>query len=174
MTKWIFIATTLALIAGVSQWLKVYAGRAKRVYHYERHDHLMTRAERECFQALVAELGHDYHFFPQIHLDSLIAPQETGPSRRFAFRHINQESLDFVACDKKLFHPLFAIELDDRSHNLPRRSGRDHEVARILNGAGLPLIRIRNQGHFDPKALAQEVQKSIERCCNLPQARSVS
>lgn len=128
----------------------------------------MTRAERECYHELVAEMGQDYYFFPQIHLDSIITPKASGSDRLFAFRHINQKSVDFIACDKNLLRPLFAIELDDKSHSLPRRIERDREVERILHGAALPLIRIQNSGRFDPKELAQEVQKVIMRFSTQP------
>jgi len=59
--------------------------------------------------------------------------------------------LDFVACGKKSLVPIFAIELDDNTHNQPKRIERDKEVERILLGAGIPLIRIANRGRFDPK-----------------------
>jgi very-short-patch-repair endonuclease len=70
--------------------------------------------------------------------------------------------VDFVACDKKQLRPLFAIELDDRTHNQPKRIERDKEVERILHGAGIPLIRIENRGRFDPKKLAAAVQKGMD------------
>ena len=128
----------------------------------------MTPAERECYDALVAEMGFCYYFFPQIHLDAIVFPRNTGKDRLFAFRHINQKSVDFVACSKKDMQPLFAIELDDKTHNLPTRIERDKEVERILHGAAIPLIRIENRGRFEPKALAQLVQRGIENFGKLP------
>jgi hypothetical protein len=134
----------------------------KSRFEYGRKDFIMTRAEHECYDALIAEMGADYYFFPQIHLDSIVSPKKGRKGRLYAFRHINQKSVDFVACDKKYIRPLFAIELDDKTHNLPRRVERDNEVERILRSAGIPLIRIENRGRFEPKQLAQFVQKGIE------------
>lgn len=128
----------------------------------------MTRAEHECYDALVAEMGVSYHFFPQIHLDAIVYPTNTRKDQLFAFRHINQKSLDFVACGKESMRPLFAIELDDKTHNLPRRIERDQEVERILHGAGIPLIRIENRGRFDPKELARLVQNGIDNYARQP------
>lgn len=168
MTKWIIIAVTLLLIVAVARILEAISHGSKRVFQYGRNDCLMTRAERECYHALVAEMGQDYYFFPQVHLDSIVTPKDSGKSRLFAFRHINQKSVDFVACDKKLLRPLFAIELDDKTHNLPSRRTRDIEVERILHYACIPLIRIANRGRFDQKELAQEVQDGIKRFATLP------
>lgn len=170
MTKWILIAVTLVLVTVAVRSLEAYLRSSRRTYQYERRDTLMTRAERECYQALVAEMGEDYYFFPQVHLDAIVAPKDSGRNRFYAFRHINQKSVDFVACDIKLLRPVFAIELDDKSHNLPRRIARDREVERILHGAALPLIRILNHGRFDPKELAREVQKGIEHYGKIPLA----
>jgi hypothetical protein len=163
MTKWIIIGIILLLIVAAIRVADVLARKSKRVFHYSRRDALMTRAERECYTALVAEMGNDYHFFPQIHLDSLVIPTDSGPSRLYAFQHINQKSVDFVACDKVNLNPLFAIELDDKSHNLPRRIARDKEVERILDEAKIPLVRVRNQGQFNARELAQEVRSGIRR-----------
>src|ERR1700733_7670862 len=143
--------------------LLVSGGRnsSKPKFQYARKDFIMTRAEHECYDALVAEMGTDYFFFPQIHLDAIVQPKDTRKDRLYAFRHINQKSLDFIACDKKYIRPLFAIELDDKTHSQPKRIERDIEVERILHGAGIPLIRIENRGRFDPKELAQLVQNGI-------------
>jgi hypothetical protein len=121
---------------------------SKPKYQYGRKDFIMTLAEHECYDALVAEMGAIYHFFPQIHLDAIVFPKNTQKDRLYAFRHINQKSLDFVACDKKSIRPLFAIELDDKTHNLPKRIERDTEVQRILHGAGIPLKGIEPLSHF--------------------------
>lgn len=162
MTKWIIIGVAFALLVIAARLLEIILRRSKRVYQYARRTSVMTPAERECYHALVAEMGEDYCFFPQVHLDSFVTPTDTGTSRLYAFRHINQKSVDFVACNKRELRPLFAIELDDKTHNLPSRVARDMEVERILYNAAIPLIRIQNRGRFEPKALAQEVQRGIE------------
>ena len=76
--------------------------------------------------------------------------------------------MDFVACDKINLRPLFAIELDDKTHSQSKRVERDKEVERILHGAGIPLVRIENRGRFVPKELAQLVQKGIENYSTQP------
>ena len=141
---------------------------SKPKFQYGRKKFVMTSAERECYDALVAEMGASYYFFPQIHLDAIVYPKDSGKSRLFAFRHINQKSVDFVACSKRDMQPLFAIELDDKTHNLPKRIERDKEVERILQGAGMPLIRIENRGRFNQKELAQLVQQGIEKFGAMP------
>jgi very-short-patch-repair endonuclease len=155
-TVGIFLLFVVAL--GV---LASFVRRKKPTFQYGLKDCIMTRAEHECYNALVAEMGEDYYFFPQVHLDSIIFPKGFRNDRFYAFRHINQKSVDFVACDKEQLRPLFALELDDKTHDRPERIERDKEVERILQGAGIRLIRIHNRGHINPKELVQIIQQSI-------------
>ncbi len=162
MTRLIVIVVILALVVIAIKVFEEFSRSRKPRFEYRRKDAVMTDAERECFHALVSEMGLDYYFFPQIHLDAIVQPTDARQDRFNAFRHINQKSVDFVACDKKEIRPLFAIELDDKSHNQRKRIERDKEVERILHGAGIPLIRIVNRGRFEPKELGTMVQKGID------------
>ena len=172
MTKLIIAVGILALFVVAARIVELFIRdgifSSKPKFQYARKDFIMTRAEHECYAALVAEMGASYYFFPQIHLDAIVYPKNTRNDRLYAFRHINQKSVDFVACSKKDLRPLFAIELDDRTHNLPKRIERDKEVERILHGAGMPLIRIENRGRFDQKELAQFVQNGIDNFARQP------
>jgi|SRR5665213_1077962 len=172
MTKLIILVTLFAVIAIAFRLFEFFARggsfSSKPKYQYGRKDFIMTRAEHECYDALVAGMGASYHFFPQIHLDAIVFPKNTRQDRLYAFRHINQKSLDFVACGKESMRPLFAVELDDKTHNLPKRIERDKEVERVLHGAGIPLIRIENRGRFDPKELARLVQNGIDNYARQP------
>ncbi|MBS1210083.1 MAG: hypothetical protein H6R19_2481 [Proteobacteria bacterium] len=53
---------------------------------------------------------------------------------------ISRKSLDFVIC-RKDGSPLVGIELDDGSHRAQSRQNADADKTRILEAAGLPLIR---------------------------------
>ena len=161
MTKMIIMLVILVLLVVAAKVFEEITRNRKPRFEYHRKNGVMTDAERECFHALVSEMGLDYYFFPQIHLDAIVQPTDARKGRFNAFRHINQKSVDFVACDKKEMRPLFVIELDDKTHGQPRWIERDKEVERILHGAGIPLIRIENRGRFDTKELALAVEKGI-------------
>jgi very-short-patch-repair endonuclease len=161
MTKIIVALVILVVLVIASKVVEGFFRSRKPRFEYRRKDCVMTNAEQECYHALVSAMDNDYYFFPQMHLDAIVQPDNARQDRFYAFRHINQKSVDFVACDKKQLGPLFAIELDDKTHNQPKRMERDKEVERILRGAGIPLIRIENRGHFEPKELAAAVQNGI-------------
>ncbi|MDE2040977.1 MAG: DUF2726 domain-containing protein [Patescibacteria group bacterium] len=79
-----------------------------------------------------------------------------------AFRHIDEKSVDFVLCRKEDLYPVLAIELDDRSHERPDRQQRDREVERILDGSGLPLLRLR-QHDLVASSLLQKIEISLPK-----------
>ena len=54
--------------------------------------------------------------FPQVHLSALLDHKVKGQDWRIAFRHINGKSVDYVLCDKATLQPVYAIELDDYTH----------------------------------------------------------
>lgn len=129
----------------------------KNEYQYKRKNFFLSRAEHECYDALIAAVGQNYHIFAQVHLPTLVDNRIAGQNWNAAFRHINGKSVDFVICDKTYISPKLAIELDDRFHERSDRIERDVEVERILKIAGLPLLRLENEGRFNPNDLAQKI-----------------
>ena len=83
--------------------------------------------------------------FPQVHLSALLDHKVKGQDWRIAFRHINGKSVDYVLCDKATLQPVYAIELDDYTHERRDRVARDSEVERMFKVANLPLVRFANK-----------------------------
>lgn len=133
----------------------------KPKYDYKRRNFFLTRAEHECYDALVQAVGQEYLIFAQVHLPTLLDNKIVGQNWNAAFRHVSQKSVDFVLCDKAYISPKLAIELDDKSHERPDRQGRDQEVERILKGAGMPLLRLENHGKFNPEDLAKKIRGAL-------------
>jgi len=160
MTNNYILYAVIVVIFIALYFIKSYldsSGKIKKIFQYKRKDFFLTRAEHECYDALVAGVGGSCYVFAQVHLSSILDHRVAGQNTGAAFAHINQKSVDFLLCDKDYISPRLAIELDDRSHERPDRQARDHEVERIFRDAGLPLLRLENTGHFDPNELAQKV-----------------
>ncbi|MDF2700816.1 MAG: hypothetical protein K0Q49_2379 [Haloplasmataceae bacterium] len=58
------------------------------------------------------------------------------------FGQISQKHIDFLICDNDL-KPLFAIELDDKSHDRTKAQKNDDFKNKLFSKIGLPLKRIR-------------------------------
>ncbi|MCC7469823.1 MAG: DUF2726 domain-containing protein [Bacteroidetes bacterium] len=152
----IFVAIAIAISRG--DFAEV---EEKAKYRYNRRNFFLTRAEHECYDALVEAVGAEYRIFAQVHLPTLVDHTVRGQDWRAALAHINRKSVDFVLCDKAYLSPKLAIELDDKSHERPDRQERDREVERILHEAGVPLLRIENHGNFNPRALSQRIKETL-------------
>jgi hypothetical protein len=132
-----------------------------REYKYKKKNFFMTRAEHECYDALMIAVGEKYHIFPQVHLPSIVDNKVVGQNWKGAFRHISQKSVDFVLCDKEYISPKLVIELDDRTHERQDRINRDIEVERILKDVGLPLLRLENHGSFNQDELRGKISNLL-------------
>ncbi len=135
--------------------------KEKPKYQYKRKQFFLTRAEHEFYDALISAVGNEYHIFAQVHLPTLLDNKVVGQDWRVSLAHINRKSVDFVLCDKAYISPKLAIELDDKSHERPDRQERDKEVERILEVAGLPLLRIENRGAFNAQELTEKIRHAL-------------
>lgn len=165
MTRLFILAGLIILIVvALSVTRIVFEGggkEEKKKYQYKRKDFFLTRAEHECFDALMMAVGNEYLIFAQVHLPTLLDNKVVGQNWRGAFRHISEKSVDFVLCDKAYISPKLAIELDDKTHERPDRQKRDVEVERILREAGIPLLRLENRGSFSADDLAQKIAGAL-------------
>lgn len=147
----IFIILGLVIVAIILLKVVLSNASSKRkvfkdnVYNYSAKNLLMTRTEAEFFTKLDQAVKERYYVFPQVHLSALLDHKIKGQDWRFAFRHINGKSVDFVLCDRATLRPTYAIELDDLTHEQSDRRKRDIEVERIFKEANLPLVRFKNK-----------------------------
>ncbi len=115
------------------------------LYKYERKNFIMTKAEAALFRRLERVVGSKYYIFPQIHLSSLLSHEvKNGQDWRAALSKIQRKSVDFVLVNKESLITSFAIELDDRTHDISTRVNRDDFVNEIFRSARIPLVRLRN------------------------------
>jgi len=125
------------------------------VYQYEAKAYPMTKSESDFFKILLDVSGDRYYVFPQVHLSTILNHKINGQPWKPAFNHINGKSVDYVLCDKQTLKPVYAVELDDKSHESETRQERDREVERIFKAANLPLVRFSNYISLSQDDIAQ-------------------
>ena len=118
--------------------------KIKPKYLYFRKANFMTEREKVFFWKLRSVCGDNLVVFSQVRVSSLLNHKVRGQNFRAALSRINQKSVDFLLCDARDLRPLLAIELDDKTHNLPDRRKRDLEVDIIFENAKFPLLRIQS------------------------------
>lgn len=116
----------------------------KTIYNYQAKQYFMTKSESNFFHMLNNVAGDRYFIFPQVHLSAILNEKIRGQNWKAAFKHINGKSVDYILCDKQTLKPVYAVELDDYTHNYSNRQERDQEVERMFQSAGVPLVRFSN------------------------------
>lgn len=131
----------------------------KTQYKYQAKQYYMTASENDFFRILEKVAGDRYYIFPQAHLSKLLSEKVIGQdwkAQKAAFRHINGKSVDYVLCDRQTLKPVYAVELDDYTHNYSSRKERDIEVERIFHSAGIPLVRFNNYKSLSEDDIAKK------------------
>lgn len=115
---------------------------------YRACEGLLTRGEAEFYAALreavEGEGGVGWVVMAKVRLLDLVdVPPGTEKARAWRSR-IQSKHVDFVVCDRGgTLRPRVVVELDDRTHDRERRRERDEWVDRVLEGAGLRVVRVR-------------------------------
>jgi hypothetical protein len=133
----------------------------RRTLPYRAKRRILSPAERSFYGVLNNAIGKDMNILAKVRLEDIIevAP---GEQERWKYRgHIRSRHIDFVLCDQQQMAPLLAVELDDRSHNLPERQERDEFVDRALRSAGIPILRQPVQTGYRPDELRRLIQERI-------------
>ncbi len=77
MIKLLTIGTATVLVI-IFIKIFIYSKVQEKKYQYKKKSFFMTRAEHECYDALVVAVGEKYHIFPQVHLPSIIDNKVIG------------------------------------------------------------------------------------------------
>ena len=120
----------------------------------------VSGAEADFFRVLRAVVGDRGYVLAQVSLGRLLyfpGNNATNPGRLRWWNKVCQRSVDFLVCDPATLKPLLAIELDEPSHDAPKRQARDEEVHGLLKAAGLVALRVRTRRNYDTRVLADLV-----------------
>lgn len=159
LTTIVTLFAIFIVIVAIASWFSVGGSKRqpveKRKYSYTPKDSVMTLSEMNFFWKLQKVVGDRYFIFPQVHLSALLDHKVTGQHWQSAFYHVNAKSVDYVLCSKTTLQPIYAIELDDPSHDKPDRIARDIEVERIFQEARLPLVCFGDYKNLSDVDIAQ-------------------
>lgn len=122
---------------------------------------LLTNTEASFFH-LLRKMVRDYLIiFPHVALRDLVSIVADQSEYFTYFNKIDRKQIDFVLCEPDTLRPVFAIELDDSSHNRPDRRERDAFVETVLEEAKIPLVRVPVRNNYDIKELSNLFQKAV-------------
>lgn len=145
-------------------------GKKSRIVSLKRQGGLLTSVELEAYKLLLRlSPTSQYLILPQVHLlqlfkidlkliDAELAKHRVLKAYREEIRtqisknwefEMGWKSIDFVVCAPDTTKVLGAIEIDDPTHNDPKRAACDLTKDVIFSSVGLPLLRFTNQQIWD-------------------------
>lgn len=150
------------LLAGAGKGAS--GGRAK-AFPYRTVPALLTPAERSFYEVLIGVLDQRaagrYILFVKVRLSDLIKVIP-GTEKRGSFQNsVISKHVDFVLCARQTLAPVLPVELDDSSHNRPKRQSRDEFLNAALGAAGLPVVHIRNQHSYVARDVYEQVAAAL-------------
>lgn len=107
---------------------------------YFRKRQLLTLNELETFHYLRGKLPPSVFVCPCVRIADIVGVKP-GKGHMSAFGRISQKHVDFLVVDFES-HMLFAVEVDDLSHQRPDRKERDAFVDDLFRSVNVPLIRV--------------------------------
>lgn len=136
-----FILISFALIILILLLMFARVLFARR-YPYQAKP-ILTRREYQFYILLRRETDmRGLMVCPKVGLKDLLGITTKNNYMKY-FRLIASKHIDFVICDPSL-RVLFAIELDDSSHDTKEARKRDHFKDQAFRSAKIPLKRVRD------------------------------
>lgn len=146
----VLIFTAIVLLAAALLLLLLKTLHSKRFPYQSRP--ILTRREYQFYLLLRRETdARGLLICPKIGLKDLMGVTVRNHYIKY-FRRIAQKHVDFVICDPSL-RVLFAIELDDSSHDTKQAHRRDRFKDQAFRAARIPLRRIRDFDEATVRAL---------------------
>lgn len=126
----------------VFAWITVRMFLRGKRYPYRARP-LLTRREYGFYLLLRQEAERrNLLVCPKVGLKDLMEVSSRKNYMKY-FARISQKHVDFVICNRNM-EVLFALELDDRSHDTEKAKKKDQFKDRAFRAAKIPLKRIRN------------------------------
>ena len=115
--------------------------KRSRRSRFSRRLYLCSAGEMRFLRELEAAVP-EFQIMMKVRAAALLRPVGgSEQERERLLRRVSQKEFDFVLVKQSF--AACAIELDDRTHELPERRSRDQQLDCICERAGLPLIRFR-------------------------------
>lgn len=154
------LAVLAAILFLIASPLSPLAKKGRVEFPYQRRERLMTEAEGSFYQVLELALPADrYRLFGKVRVEDLISVK-AGLDRQAwqSFRNrIKSRHIDIVVVERKTFKPVWAVELDDKSHDSAKRKERDSFLDNAFEAAGLPLVRFKAKRSYT----AADLQRAL-------------
>lgn len=138
-----------------TKWFK--PGEGKRLPYYRAGKGLiMSNGEFAFYRALRAAVGEEFDIMSKVRSAAVISCSRANWAAGYG-KPIAQKELDFILLRPGTSYVVAAVELDDKTHDLPERIERDEFLNAAFEAAGVPLIRFKAKARYDVAEIRDHV-----------------
>jgi very-short-patch-repair endonuclease len=127
---------------------------------YAKKNYFFSVSELRFYELLKEITDNHYYVFPKVRICDIIQTKENGNYSNF--NRIKSKHVDFLICTKDPITSKIIIELDDKSHNQPKRQDRDDFVDEIFANAGIPIVHIKVQYEYNKDEIAEKLKRAYK------------
>jgi len=124
---------------------------------YRVRDDFLSTTELSFYRVLNTVIGGRATIFTKVGLGDVFYVARPNENHNYRNR-IAQKHVDFFVCDIQTLKPLFAVELDDASHQRADRQERDAFIDQVFQTANLPLVHVAAQREYSVHDLAAKFE----------------
>lgn len=146
MSAWVFVVVAaLVLLVWSAATRRRKSGISERA-RLEADDTywsvplLVNGSERAAWHLLKELPLGAYAVCPKVRIEDFV--YASGVERNRLRGYIKSRHVDFLLVDKE-WNPMLVVEVDGGSHHHEKRKARDELVDRVLQSAGIPVLRLR-------------------------------
>ena len=132
---------------------------------YSLRTSLLSENEMSFYRQLRIVVGEKYVIFAKVRLADIFAVAKTSSysqhlsdSNRIDTRHV-----DFVVCEAETLKPTFVVEVDDQTHNTPKRQKIDAFKNDLFSIYGLKLIRFPAKWEYSSEAIRDGIRRAFQK-----------
>ena len=151
---YIYILIFFALVLVMSNLDKILSRFPKEnLSNYKLKPALLSRAELSFYKAFLEYKKDDTPVFAKVRLADIFVPDSKGKTYMSDFNRISAKHVDFLVCNRETMKPLYAVELDDKSHLSDKTQKRDDFVNKLFTQTGLKLVRVQARKDYSMEYL---------------------
>lgn len=114
----------------------------KPKYNYLSRKNLLTKAELNFYKSLKTFIPDNYSIMCKVRLADIVSSDDYGKKKMYGFNKIKSKHIDFIIIDNDTSEIKYAIELNDRTHLLPKRILRDQFIEELFKNSRIKFITI--------------------------------
>lgn len=142
-----------------TKWFK--PGKSKRLPYFRANGGLLaSNGEFAFYRELWKAVGEEYDIMLKVRAAGVVNCSRANWAAGYG-TPIAQKELDFVLVKASTSYVAAAVELDDKTHDLPERQERDRFLDAAFEAAGVPLIRFKARARYDASKIRAEILEQL-------------